>query len=76
MPEALDTPAKRALYNNLGNNEALTIQIDRAVLVSKSDGWRGNQPKENQIKRAIWEIVKDEQEVERIFDIVKQQKDY
>jgi len=75
-PAALDTAAKRALYNNLGQNESLAIQIDTAVVVSKSDGWRGNQAKENIIKEAIWKIVGDADEVERIFSIVKQQRDY
>jgi len=47
-----------------------------AVVVSKSDGWRGNQAKENQIKQAIYGIVDNVEEVERIFAIVKQQHDY
>jgi type I restriction enzyme R subunit len=75
-PESLNTAAKRALYNNLGENESLALQIDAAVLVSKSDGWRGHQAKENQIKEAIWKIVHDEDEVERIFAIVTQQNEY
>ncbi|HAT8315142.1 TPA: type I restriction endonuclease subunit R [Legionella pneumophila] len=75
-PDTMDTPAKRALYNNLNHDEALALQVDAAVKVSKSDGWRGNLAKENQIKRAIWEIVQDVDEVERIFNIVRQQSDY
>jgi type I restriction enzyme R subunit len=39
----MDTPAKRAMYHNFDNNEVLALQIDAAVRVSKSDGWRGNQ---------------------------------
>jgi len=46
----LNSVAKRALYHNLERNEQLARQIDAAVLVSKSGGWRGNQAKENQIK--------------------------
>ncbi len=76
QPESLNTGAKRALYNNLEQNEPLALQIDAAVLVSKSDGWRGHQAKENQIKEAIWKIVNDQDEVERIFAIVAQQHDY
>ena len=76
QPESLNTGAKRALYNNLDQNEPLALRIDAAVLVSKSDGWRGHQAKENQIKEAIWKIVNDEDEVERIFAIVKQQNEY
>ena len=27
----MNTPAKRALYDNLGKNEALALQVDHAV---------------------------------------------
>jgi type I restriction enzyme R subunit len=75
-PKSLNTKAKRVLYNNLGKNEALVLQVNDVVMDSKQDGWRGNQAKENQIKQAIFEIVNDVEEVERIFAIVKQQSDY
>lgn len=76
MPKSLNTKAKRVLYNNLGKNEALVLQVNDVVMDSKQDGWRGNQAKENQIKQAIFEVVNDVEEVERIFAIVKQQNDY
>lgn len=31
MPATLDTPGKRALYNNLGQDEALALAVDQAV---------------------------------------------
>jgi type I restriction enzyme R subunit len=76
LPESLNTQAKRVLYSNVGENEALALQLNDAVRDHKQDGWRGNQAKENEIKRAIFDIVKDADEVERIFAIVKQQRDY
>ncbi len=75
-PESLKTPALRALYNNLGKDEKLAIQIHETILHVKPDGWRGNEPRENMIKRAIYEILNDFGEVERIFTIVKQQAEY
>lgn len=75
-PDALNTPAKRALWNNLGKNEALAIQVHTAILVSSSDGWRGNIAKENLIKQAIYKVLADEAEVERIFRIASNQSDY
>lgn len=75
-PSSMNTPAKRALYNNIDNDESLALQIDAAIKVSKSDGWRGNIPKENEIKIAIWKLVQDEDEVERIFNIITQQEEY
>ena len=42
------------MYNNLGKNEKLAIQIDKAVKKSKRDDWRGHLAKENEIKAGIY----------------------
>ncbi|MGG8495256.1 type I restriction endonuclease subunit R [Tenacibaculum sp. TC6] len=52
-PDILKTPAQRALYNNVGNDEKLAIIIDSAVKTIKRDDWRGNLPKEREIKAEI-----------------------
>jgi len=75
-PKQLNTPGKRALYNNLNRNEELAIKIDEVVKQVKHDGWRGIQAREQGIKKAIYDLLQDEAEVERIFLIVKQQKEY
>lgn len=95
-PPALDSPGKRALYNNLqapievpdGSRQAeehpqytdprlrVTMAIDEAVKRVRPDGWRGVQAKENVVKRALYDVLKNEGEVERIFLIVKQQAEY
>ena len=72
----IKTNAQRALYNNLGNNEKLAIAVDTAVRSSRRADWRGNIPSENEIKSAIYQVVNDKAEVERIFQIVKQQNEY
>ena len=76
MPERLNTPGKRALYNNLKQNEALAIQIDEIIKTIRPDGWRGILPRENMIKAAILPLLGDQSEVERIFPIIKAQKEY
>ena len=53
-PEGLVTVAQRALYNNLGKNEDLALRIDKAVSDTKRDDWRGNLPKERELKLAIY----------------------
>jgi len=75
-PPALDTPGKRALYNNLSDSEDLALQIDAAVKANRPDGWRGVEPKERVIKAAIYAILGDEDEVERIFPIINAQPEY
>lgn len=75
-PSALDTPGKRALFNNLGENEALALQIDQTVKQVRPDGWRGVLPREQVIKQALYGILQNVDEVERVFVIIKQQREY
>ena len=75
-PQPLDTPAKRALYDNLDNDEPLALALDYAIRQTKKDGWRGNRIKEREIKYAIHQQVGDEAEVERIFELVSNQREY
>ena len=75
-PEDLDTPGKRALWNNLGENRELALKIDASVRHVRPDGWRGVQAREQVIKAAIYGVVQDQAEVERIFLIIKAQGEY
>jgi len=76
VPAQLRTAAQRALYNNLGKNESLALGIHETILKVKPDGWKGIEPKERVIMAALYNILKDKQEVERIFEIIKQQAEY
>jgi len=100
MPVQLDTPGRRALYNNLRRGASvgkasvaaesspsygnatnddvleLAVKIDETVKRTRPDGWRGVQARERVIKAALFGILQNEDEVERIFLIIKQQKEY
>ena len=81
-PVALDTAGKRALFNNLkvanGHSPeealSLSLELDAAVKRVRPDDWRGVLPRENVIKQALWDILKDDGEVKSIFGIVEAQK--
>jgi len=75
-PETLDTPGKRALYNNLSQDEALALRIDERVKQVRHDDWRGVQPREQVIKQALYDILHARDEVERIFPIIQAQREY
>lgn len=75
-PEKINTPGRRALYNNLNQDEDLVLQIDGAVKQKRPDGWRDNLAKEKIIQYEVFQIVKDPPEVERIFQIIKQHPEY
>ena len=80
-PSSINTNAKRALYDNLGNNEELALRVNENIVKNKPDGWRGNRIKEKQVKFAIKKVleefsVEDEIEVEKVLDLVKNQNEY
>ena len=72
----LDTPGKRALYNNLDQNEEIALKIDETVKTKRPDDWRGVQAREQEIKAALYGVLQDVTEVDRIFPIIKAQKEY
>jgi type I restriction enzyme R subunit len=62
----------------LSDSDTVSIvkQIQEAVLSVRQDSWRGNQAKENAIKRELYFILKSEEAVERLFVILKNQGEY
>ena len=100
-PTKLDSPGKRAVFNNVKNSPVLQVnqvaepdapygladseedpavelalKIDKAVKLARPDGWRGVQAKELVIKRALYDVLKDVDEVERLFLIIYAQPEY
>jgi type I restriction enzyme R subunit len=75
-PTTLDTPGKRALYNNLKQDEVMALRIDEAIRKTRPDGWRGVQAREQVIKATLYGVLGNEAEVERVFLIVKAQREY
>ncbi|AHX12006.1 restriction endonuclease subunit R [Dyella jiangningensis] len=84
IPATLDSTGKRALFNNLkGFNgasaedaEALALELDAAIKRVRPDSWRGVLPRENVIKQALYAILKNAAEVERLFPIIVAQAEY
>ena len=54
----------------------LAQKIDTTVKSSRPDGWRGIQARELVIKRALFDVLNDVDAVERIFPIIKAQREY
>ena len=52
-PTTIDTAAKRALYDNLGNDEGLATVVDADIQKTKTDDSRGNKFKEKEVRNAI-----------------------
>jgi len=97
-PASINSPARRALYDNLKEiagleeirtpentaadsptdaAEAAALAVDAAIRSVKKADWRGNRFKEREVRNAIQaELGADDALIERIFEIVKAQRDY
>lgn len=80
-PAAINTTAKRALYDNLERNETLAEDLHQAILYTKKDSWRDNKFKTKEVRLKIEEILNTNgivtpDEIERILDLVKNQTEY
>ncbi|WP_037463553.1 type I restriction endonuclease subunit R [Shimazuella kribbensis] len=75
-PTSMNSNAKRALFDNLNQNEELAIALDKAIRYTKKDGWRGKKIKEREVENAIKQHIKDAEMVKTIFEIVKKQGEY
>ncbi|MFO6420287.1 type I restriction endonuclease subunit R [Hylemonella sp. W303a] len=52
------------------------LKLDAAIKTKRPDGWRGVVAKEQMVKQAMFEVLQDIQEVNRLFPIVFAQKEY
>lgn len=76
-PDSIDTTAKQAIYDNLGNDEVLTTKIDTAVRYTKKAEWLGDIFKEREIANAIRrETASYEVDIDEIMKLIKAQKEY
>ena len=80
-PAAVDTGAKRALYDNLAENEQLALELFNAVNENRPDNWIGTPIKEKAVRIIVRKIlnkygVLDEAEVSRIYEIVENQEEF
>lgn len=75
-PAGINSAAKRALFDNLGKDEALALSVDVDVRRTKKADWRGNIFKEREVRRAIMRHIADLALVNVIFDVVNKQHEY
>lgn len=75
-PATINSAAKRALFDNLGRDEALAVAVDYDIRRTKKADWRGNMFKEREVRRAIARHISDPALVEMIFDLAHKQHEY
>jgi type I restriction enzyme R subunit len=76
-PKSLDTPGKRALFDNLGKNEALALSVDESIRASRQDDWRNNPFKIKRVRLAIKTVLDSNDElVSKTLELAKNQNEY
>ncbi|MCO6362002.1 type I restriction endonuclease subunit R [Paracoccus sp. 08] len=75
-PAALNSKAKRALFDNLNGDEDLALAVDDEIRLTKKDSWRGNKFKEKEVRNAIRKHVADPGKLDVIFELVWNQDEY
>ena len=76
-PERLrHSGALRAFYDNFGEDASLAIAVDTAVRKSKEADFRHNEFKARRIKQALFALLNNKDEVERVYALVTEQGEY
>ena len=76
-PASMDSHGRRALYDNLGRDEALASQVDAAIRAALTDDWRGNPVKEMAIQYKIKAALDgDAGKAGDVFAIIERQHEY
>lgn len=75
-PSEMNTSAKRALYDNLDKDGDLVFKIVTALEISITDDWIGNKMKEKKVRKSISRIIEDEEQIDKIMKIIKEQDEY
>lgn len=74
-------PAKKAAQDaaTYGDKDAaldLALRIDGAVKLKRPDGWRGVPAREQMVKQVLYDVLKDIEEVNRLYSIIFAHKEY
>lgn len=76
-PVSMNTPAKRALFDNLDKDEILVNRLDAAIRCTKKADWVGDRFKERELLSAIRKELKNTSyDIPSVFELIKQQREY
>lgn len=76
-PESIKkSAALRAFYDNISQNEDLIIALHNKIKSVKPHNWYGDKAKEKVIQRSINTLFSNDNDVDIIFGIVKEQREY
>lgn len=81
-PPEINTPAKQALYDNLGQDGTLVAQLNAKIRATAEAGWRDNIFKQRKVRRAMDAVLSSRVadgspiDADSLFELVKAQREY
>lgn len=80
-PKGINTKPRQALYDNLEENEELSIVMDEQVQYGKDDDWRSTHIKRRKMEIIIKQVLEeygitDETIINKVFDLISNQPEY
>lgn len=75
-PSKINTPAKKALYDNLWNDVELALLVHETVIKNKRDWFRDNKLKQRELKNVLSKVLPDSIDIDDLFELIKNQKEY
>jgi type I restriction enzyme R subunit len=75
-PPSINSPGKKALYDNLDQDEALTQAVDKAIRDNAEVNFRGNRMKERKLHRAVEAVLNDTGLTDPIIEIIRFHDEY
>ncbi len=65
-----------SVYGDTDPTVSIALRLDAAIKAKRPDSWRGVSAKEQMVKQAMFDVLQDAGEVNRLFPIVFAQKEY
>ncbi len=75
-PSSMKTAAQKALYDNLDQDENLSLVLDEVIQYTKNAGWRDGGIREKKVRLAVLNVLKDEKKTDEMMKIIKAQSEY
>lgn len=75
-PAAVDSAGKKALFDNLDQDEAQALAVDKVIRDTAQSGWRGNRMKERMLRLRLEQELGDEDLAAQIIEIIRSHDEY
>lgn len=73
-PSIASSPIKQALYDNLHDDEKLALALYKAFISVPHQGFKHDSAKQLELKGALWDILKDDDLIEKVYSILEAQE--